>query len=159
MNPKSDRTQQQQKRQRQLVKILVVTLTLLVVPLLLLFLTQVLPAKADEPKHYTDLTFPPTPAIQVPDYTRFQLANGMGVYLMEDHELPLISGTMLVRTGDRWEPTDKVGLAEIMATVMRTGGTQKRTGDDLNQFLERRAASVETGMGETSGSAGFSTLT
>ncbi|GAB4325587.1 MAG: pitrilysin family protein [Leptolyngbyaceae cyanobacterium] len=159
MNPKTNPVRQQQVRKRQLVKILVVTLTLLVVPLLLLLLAQVLPAKADTPKHYTDLTFPALPAIQIPDYTRFQLANGMVVYLMEDHELPLVSGTMLIRTGDRWEPADKVGLAEIMATTLRTGGTQKRTGDQINQFLERRAASVETGMGEASGSAGFSTLT
>lgn len=159
MTPEIYRPRQRQERKRQLVKILVVTFTLLVVPLLLLLLAQVLPAKADTPKHYTDLTFPTLPEIQVPKYTQFQLANGMRVYLMEDHELPLVGGTMLIRTGDRWEPADKVGLAEIMATTMRTGGTEKRTGDQINQFLERRAASVEMGMGEASGSAGFSTLT
>ncbi len=146
-------------RKQRIVKFLVVGFSLLVVPLILLILSMALPAQAATPKHYTELTFPPLPELQVPPYERFQLANGMVVYLMEDHELPLVGGTMLIRTGDRLEPADKVGLADTMATVMRTGGTQQQTGDQLNRFLEQRAASVETGMGGSSGSAGFSALT
>jgi zinc protease len=133
--------------------------SLLLVPLILFLLTMVLPVQAATPKHYTALTFPPLPALKVPPYERFQLANGMVVYLMEDHELPLVGGTAIIRTGDRLEPADRVGLADLMATVMRTGGTATQSGDDLNRFLERRAASVETGMGDSSGSAGFSGLT
>lgn len=110
-------------------------------------------------KHYTELTFPPLPKVQIPAYTRFQLNNGMIVYLMEDRELPLVSGTALVRTGDRWEPADKVGLAGITGTVMRSGGTKKHSPDELNQLLEQRAASVETSIGEVSGSASFNSLT
>lgn len=140
------------------VKVLTVGFSLLLVPLILLLLTM-MPGQAATPKHYTELTFPPLPALKVPPYTRFQLANGMVVYLMEDHELPLVGGTALIRTGDRWEPAEKVGLADLMATVMRTGGTSTQSGDDLNRFLERRAASVEVGMGDSSGSAGFSSLT
>ncbi len=83
----------------------------------------------------------------------------MAVYLMEDHELPLVGGTMLIRTGDRLEPANKVGLAQVMGTVMRSGGTQSRSADEINAFLEQRAAAVETGVGETSGSASFSALT
>lgn len=50
------------------------------------------PALAISPLHYTDLKFPPPPEIKVPDFTRFELKNGMKVYLMEDHELPLVGG-------------------------------------------------------------------
>lgn len=145
-------------RQQRLVKAGVVGFALLAIPLMLLLLTFVLPAQSATPRHYTELTFPPIPEVTVPKYTQFKLANGMSVYLMEDHELPLVGGTAFIRTGDRWEPSDKVGLADIMATVMRTGGTQKRSGDELNQFLERRAASIEAGMAEAAGSAGFSAL-
>ncbi len=128
----------------------------------LAFLTVLMfvhPAVADTPKHYTDLKFSPPPEIKVPDYTRFQLPNGMIVYLMEDHELPLVSGTAIVRTGDRFEPANQIGLAELTGDVMRSGGTQKRTADQVNQLLEQRAAVVETGINTTSGSAGFNTLT
>jgi zinc protease len=125
----------------------------------LIALMFVHPAVADTPKHYTDLKFSLPPEVKVPDYTNFKLKNGMAVYLMEDHELPLVSGTALVKTGDRFEPASKVGLGELTGTVMRSGGTQKRTSDQLNQLLEQRAASIETSIGTTMGSASFNTLT
>ncbi|HEY9809216.1 MAG TPA: pitrilysin family protein [Halomicronema sp.] len=110
-------------------------------------------------KHYTELQFPPLPEINLPDYTRYQLDNGMTVFLMEDRELPLVSGTALFRTGERFEPADKVGLADITGEVMRTGGTTKHTADQLNEILEQKAASVETGISTDAGSASFSALT
>jgi len=109
-------------------------------------------------KPYNELTFPPLPELQLPKYTRFQLKNGMRVYLMEDHELPLVGGTALFKTGDRFEPADKLGLAGLMGSVMRTGGTAKHSPDQLNQLLEQRAAAVETGVSITSASASFSAL-
>jgi zinc protease len=116
------------------------------------------PALAVTPLHYTDLKFPPAPEIKVPKFTRFELKNGMKVYLMEDHELPLVGGSVTVYTGDRLEPATQVGLASITGEVMRTGGTAQHPPDTLNMLLEQRAASVEAGVGTDSGSAGFSAL-
>ncbi len=124
----------------------------------ILFFAFVDPAKASTPKHYTELTFAPPPEVKIPKYTRFQLKNGMTVYLMEDRELPLVSGTAMIRTGSRFEPGEKVGLAALTGAVMRSGGTQKHTPDQLNQLLEQRAAFVETGISTEAGSAGFSAL-
>ncbi|MBW4633411.1 MAG: insulinase family protein [Iphinoe sp. HA4291-MV1] len=109
-------------------------------------------------KHYTELQFPPLPQVKVPKYERYVMNNGMIVYLMEDHELPLVSGSVIVRTGDRFEPVDKVGLAKLTGIVMRSGGTSKHTPDQLNEMLEQRAALVETGIGETAGNAAFEAL-
>jgi len=117
-----------------------------------------LPASAGTPKHYTELEFPSLPELQLPEYTRYRLDNGITVFLMEDHELPLVSGTALFRTGSRFEPADKVGLAGLTGEVMRTGGTLDHPPEALNQILERKAAAVETGIGDTMGSAGFNTL-
>lgn len=117
------------------------------------------PALAITPRHYTDLQLPPAPEIKIPPYTTFDLANGMKVYLVEDHELPLVSGVATVYTGDRLEPADQVGLASITGIVMRSGGTQDHSADQLNRLLEQKAASVETGIDTTSGTASFSTLT
>jgi zinc protease len=110
-------------------------------------------------KHYTELQFAPLAEIKLPEYERFVLDNGLVVYLMEDHELPLVSGTALIKTGSRLEPIEKTGLAEIAGSFMRTGGTLNHPPDKLNEILEQRAASVETDINQTAGSASFDTLT
>lgn len=135
------------------------SLTLLVSVLLVLMLFFTQAAIAEPPKHYTDLKFRPIPEVQVPPYTRFKLKNGMVVYLMEDHELPLVEGTALFQTGARFEPASKIGLADIVGDVMRSGGTTQHPADQLNQLLEQRAASIETDIGGVVGSASFDTLT
>jgi len=116
-------------------------------------------AIADTPKHYTELEFAPLPEIELPEYDRYELDNGMVVYLLEDRDLPLIGGTALIRTGSRFVPSNKVGLAQLTGTVMRSGGTQNHPAAELNTILEQKAASVETNIGVSSGSASFSTLT
>ena len=76
--------------------------------------------------------------VQIPDYERYELPNGLVVYLMEDHELPLVVGLPSFRTGSRFEPSDKVGLASMTGDAMRLGGTQTLGPDELNQELEQR---------------------
>jgi predicted Zn-dependent peptidase len=107
---------------------------------------------------YKALKYPALNQIKVPEPTRFELGNGMVVYLVEDHELPTITVAARVWAGDRWEPVEKAGLASITGTVMRTGGTATRKGDQLDEELDRLGASVETGIGEDSGNASVSVL-
>ncbi|NJL86437.1 MAG: insulinase family protein [Leptolyngbyaceae cyanobacterium SM1_1_3] len=115
-------------------------------------------AVANEARYYTELEFPPLAEVQIPAYERYQLENGLVVYLMEDHELPLISGTATFRTGERYQPENKTGLADVMGEAMRLGGTQSHDPDELNQLLEQRAASIETGVDTTAGTASFNAL-
>ncbi|MDZ8184702.1 MAG: pitrilysin family protein [Nostoc sp. ChiSLP02] len=115
-------------------------------------------AATAQAKHYTELQLPPLSEIKLPKYERFVLQNGLVVYLMQDRELPLVKGTALIRTGNRLEPLEKVGLAGFTGAVMRTGGTTKHSPDELNEMLEQRAASVETSISETVGTASFDAL-
>jgi len=117
------------------------------------------PAAAVTARHYTELEFPPLSEIQIPDYERYQLSNGVVVYLMEDHELPLVTGSATFRTGERLVPSEQAGLGEIMGAAMRLGGTENYPADTLNLLLEQRAASVETAVDVDSGSATFNALT
>ena len=89
---------------------------------------------------------------------RIELSNGMVIFLEEDHELPLIDGTARIRGGSVNEPAKKVGLVDIYSEVWRTGGTKSQTGDQLDDFLEVRAAKVETGGGPDSTTISFSSL-
>jgi len=116
-------------------------------------------AATTEAKHYTELEFSAPPEVTLPEYEKYQLDNGLTIYLIEDHEFPLVSGTAIFRTGSRLEPSDQVGLASLTGTVMRSGGTTKHSADELNQILEQRAASIETGISTTSGNANFNCLT
>jgi zinc protease len=75
---------------------------------------------------------------------RVQLPNGMLILLQEDHELPLVRGYALIRAGSRDEPAAKAGLVEVFGQAWRTGGTKARPGDALDDYLEARAAKVET---------------
>ncbi len=109
-------------------------------------------------KPHEGLVYPPLNQPQPPVPDRFELDNGMIVYLLEDHELPIIDISVRIRTGSIYEPVHKVGLASITGAVMRTGGTTSKTGDELDEILENLAASVETDIGDDSGSAAMSVL-
>ena len=107
---------------------------------------------------YKDLKFPPLPPLKIPEPEVVTLANGMKIYLLEDHELPLVHGIAIVRTGNLFDPPTKRGIADLTGTVLRSGGTREKSGDDLDVELENIAASVESGIGESSGTMSFSCL-
>jgi zinc protease len=107
---------------------------------------------------YKTLKYPPLPQVKIPEPAEFTLSNGMRVLLLEDHELPLIRGLALIRTGNVFDPPDKRGLSQVMADVLRAGGTKSKTGDQIDEELENIAGSVEGGMDETSASVSFSGL-
>lgn len=101
---------------------------------------------------------PPLRTFSIPQPKRIALPNGMVIFLQEDHELPLISGSATIRGGGRDVPAEKTGLVGIYAGSWRTGGTTTKTGDELDEFLEARAASVETGGDVDSTSIAMSVL-
>lgn len=110
-------------------------------------------------QYVEELEYPPLPELIIPQPERVVLDNGMVVLMMEDHELPLVSLSAFIRTGSRLEPQDKIGIASLTGTVLRTGGTAKHSGDALNEFLEGKAAMIETSIGVTAGTASMSCLT
>ena len=108
-------------------------------------------------KPHEELTFEPI-QFKPPAPQRHELSNGMILYLLEDHELPVFDISGLVKTGTIYDPADRIGLASICASVMRTGGTMSREPDALNEELESMAASVEIGMSPEYGSVSLSTM-
>ena len=107
---------------------------------------------------WNQLKFPPLPAFKPQQPTRIQLSNGMVIFLQPDHELPLISVTARIRGGAISEPAPKVGLVGLYGEVWRTGGTKTKTGDQMDDFLEARAAKIETGDGSDSTSISLNCL-
>jgi zinc protease len=107
---------------------------------------------------YKTLKYPPLAQVKIPEPAEVTLANGMRVLMLEDHELPLIRGLAMVRTGNLFDPPDKRGLSQVMADVLRSGGTKSKTGDQIDEELENIAGTVEAGMDESSASVSFSGL-
>ena len=107
---------------------------------------------------WKQIPIPPLPAFKPQQPKRIELANGMVIFLQEDHELPLIDGSARIRGGSINEPPTRIGLVDIYSEVWRTGGTKTQTGDQLDDFLEVRAAKVETGGSSDSTTISWSCL-
>lgn len=107
---------------------------------------------------WQDVKIPKLPEFKPVQPKRIELPNGMVVFLQEDHELPLIDGIARIRGGARDVDAAKTGMIDVYGEVWRTGGTKTQTGDQLDDFLEQRAARVETGGGIDSTTISWSCL-
>lgn len=107
---------------------------------------------------WTQIKKPPLPPFHPQQPTRLELENGMVIFLQEDHELPLIEGIARIHGGSRDEPAAKAGLVNILGQSWRTGGTKSKTGDQLDDILEAKAARIETSGGLDSTSMSWSCL-
>ena len=68
--------------------------------------------------------------------------NGVKVIVMEDHRLPLVNWSLIMRSGSYAEPADKTGVASITAQMLRKGSA----GVDFLKFagdLESKDISIE----------------
>jgi zinc protease len=93
-----------------------------------------------------------------PEPDRVVLENGMVVYLLEDHELPLISVTATMRTGGWLDPAEKIGLASLTGSVMRIGGGGGLSAEQVDEELEQFAGGLGISIGRQSGSASLDVL-
>ena len=102
--------------------------------------------------HYAPLRF------NLPQTQRVVLENGIVLYILENHELPLININALVKTGTMYDPEGKAGVAELTAYVMRTGGTAKLNSTEIDNQLDFMAASASIAMSMESAQVNFSIL-
>jgi len=129
----------------------------LVAPLLIGSLVS--PAKAQaQTEEWKKVPIPKLPEFRPPQPKRIELPNGMVIFLQEDHELPMIDGIARIRGGERDMAANKAGFIDIYGEAWRTGGTKTKTGDQLDDYLEQRAAKVETGGSVDSTSISWSCL-
>jgi predicted Zn-dependent peptidase len=113
------------------------------------------PAVPPVVSNYNDLKYPDLRTIATPAVESVTLPNGMRLLLLENHELPLVSGTVLVRTGSAFDPPEKIGLAAIAAKVMLEGGTTDRPGDDLVRRFQDLGAELDGSVRENMLSISF----
>jgi len=113
---------------------------------------------AQQSKPWEKIPIPALHAFKPQQPTRIELKNGIVLFLQEDHELPFVSGSVLIPGGSHDEDTAKTGLVELYGQAWRTSGTAKLNGDTLDDLLEAKAAHIETAGGEDSTSLSWESL-
>ena len=102
-------------------------------------------ATAQQAKPWEQIPIPKLHDFKPQQPKRIELKNGIVVFLQEDHELPFISGSVLIPGGSRDEDPAKAGLVGLYGQAWRTSGTAKMGGDAMDDLLEAKAAHIETG--------------
>jgi zinc protease len=102
---------------------------------------------------------PLSPERQVtwPKRTRTRLANGLEVVLAESHTIPKFHGELFLRSGNAAAASRAPGLAEMTATVVRTG-TTKRASRQIEEDLRRLGADLSSHAGADNSAIAFAGL-
>lgn len=74
-------------------------------------------------------------ALKLPPFKKVKLANGLTVMLMEQHEVPIISFSFIIRAGAVSDPAGKAGVAALTAGLLRKG-TRTRSADQIAAELD-----------------------
>lgn len=109
----------------------------------------VTPTKAPEsqpvPDVKPDLDVRPQPlaatSFEFPKYQEFNLPNGLHVYVIENHEQPMVTVSMVMRGGEAYDPAGKEGTAAIAGDMLGKG-TKKRTALQIAQALDGVGAGI-----------------
>ena len=127
-----------------------------------LLLCAALPTAAQRPGGDTRaqiqaLTYPPlrfTPPVP----KRVTLSNGVPVYLLEDHSLPLLDVEVVSRVGVANLPDSLWGVGWQADGMLRTGGTTRLSPDSVDKLIEFYALNVFISTGNEQSNASFSGL-
>ena len=93
----------------------------------------------------------------MPVPTTFALANGIKVYLLEDHSLPVFSARLVDLAGSATNPTGQPGLAAFTARML-TEGTDKRSSTLLADDVASIGASLNSTAGMDASAAAIDAL-
>ncbi len=146
-----------------MIKEKIINLSIKLIFLLLIFFLLaggVAPATSAADRQFANpdkINYPPL-KFNLPQTERVVLDNGIVLYILEDHELPLVNINALTRTGTMYDPEGKEGVADLTAYVMRTGGTAKLESAEIDSRLDFMAASATITMSLDSAQVGFSIL-
>ncbi len=85
----------------------------------------------------------PAPTLKLPAIQKHKLSNGLAVWLVEHHEVPLAQINLIVRSGSAADPIGKYGVGSLTAAMLDEGaGT--RSSLDLADAIEFLGANLST---------------
>jgi zinc protease len=99
----------------------------------------------------------PERPVSWPKRTKARLSNGLEVILAESHAIPKFHGQLSFRSGNAAVVDRGPGLAEMTATVVRTG-TTRRVSRQIEEDLRRIGADLSSSAGADTTGIGFAGL-
>jgi zinc protease len=96
-------------------------------------------------------------AVTWPKRTKAKLSNGLEVVLAESHTIPKFHGELFFRSGNAAVADRAPGLAEMTATMVRTG-TAKRASRQIEEDLRRIGADLSSAAGMDTSAISFAGL-
>jgi len=101
--------------------------------------------EAQVPPRPEDLRFPPRrTTIPDPAAVRHALRNGIPVFVVEDHTLPLVQVSLAVAAGDFQDPPGRIGLAGLTGALLRRGGAGPWDPDAFDARADLLAADLDS---------------
>ncbi|MEP6848036.1 MAG: pitrilysin family protein [Acidobacteriota bacterium] len=100
----------------------------------------------------------PDPKFSLPAIEKTKLANGLSVWLVQQHELPIISMDLVINAGGVLDTPEKSGVASITASML-SQGTKKRSALDIANGLQSIGAQVGPNASWDSSGLSMQTLT
>jgi zinc protease len=88
----------------------------------------------------------PVPPFAPPPVRAATLANGLRVFLLEMHKVPVVGVTLVVRTGASDDPVDKFGLGSLTGEMLDEGAAG-RSALELADAVDYLGASLTTSVG------------
>lgn len=100
----------------------------------------------------------PAPVLHLPAPVEFKLENGLDVFVIEDHALPMLTAEVVSRAGSENDEPGKSGLASLTPEIM-DNGTVTRSLVKLSSDQERIGAWIVESTTMDSGAIAMSVLT
>ena len=122
--------------------------------------TTLLPAQGEIVSHPDQLRFAPL-EYEPPHVSqhRHVLSNGVVGFFVEDHDLPLVNISLILRAGSYLDPDQKRGLTRAVFSLLRSGGTKRWAAEDFDEEADFLAASISATAGLNSSDANLNVLT
>jgi zinc protease len=103
-------------------------------------------ASAQKPDRSTPPKPGAPPALKLPPVQKQKLANGLDVWVVEQHEVPMVQANLIVRAGSAADPAGKYGVASMTANMLDEGAAGRSALElaDAVEFLGAQLSTTST---------------
>jgi zinc protease len=100
----------------------------------------------------------PDPSITIPPVWQTEASNGMKIYGIEQHELPLVTYSLVINGGHTLDDISKPGVGRFTAQMLNEG-TKNKTPEELEEDIQLLGATINIRGGEENITVSVRTLT